>query len=118
MAIKKIKPNEPFDMGGTIYEYSIAPDGNIALKRLKTASNASKKEFESPTLADVKQFFASKGYSEEGAIKAWEHYEYGNPPWTDTHGTPVRAWKQKMNTNWLRPEYKLNESPRGGGMVM
>jgi hypothetical protein len=65
--------------------------------------------FVPPSLDEVKEFFRSKGYSEESAIKAWEHYEYGEPAWTDTAGKPVRAWKQKMNTNWLKPENKIVE---------
>jgi len=70
-----------------------------------------KNEFTAPSLEEVKEFFKSKGYSEEGAIKAWEHYDYGN--WIDTKGTPVKNWKQKMNTNWLREEFKIVENSSG-----
>jgi len=105
--MKKIKENEEFEMGGSVFSYHLE-GGTIKLKRLRELFERSKKpEFVPPTLDQVKEFFASKGYSEQGAIKAWEHYEYGG--WCDTHGTPVRAWKQKMNTNWLRDEFKLQE---------
>ncbi len=73
----------------------------------------SKGSFIPPTLNEVKEFFKSKGYSETGAIKAWEHYDYGN--WIDSKGTPVRNWKQKMNTNWLRDEYKIVDNSKENG---
>lgn len=80
-----------------------------------------KSSFVPPTLQEVKEFFKSKGYSEQGAIKAWEHYEYGEPAWHDANGKPVRAWKQKMNTNWLRDEFKIvenNSSEVSNGLVL
>jgi uncharacterized protein YdaU (DUF1376 family) len=68
-------------------------------------SKGRKKKFTPPTLEDVKVFFREKGYSEYGAAKAHEHYELAD--WHDTHGNPVLSWKQKMNTNWLKPEFKI-----------
>lgn len=53
MKIKKILPNEPFNLNGTIYEYIIGSKGEMILKRLKTAPKASKQEFIPPTLADT-----------------------------------------------------------------
>lgn len=68
-------------------------------------SKKQKTEFIPPTLEEVEAFFIEKGHSKAYAKKAFDHYEMGNPPWTDSHGTPVRAWKQKMNTNWVgKPE--------------
>jgi hypothetical protein len=55
--------------------------------------------FVPPTLEEVEVFFESKGHSKTYAKKVFEHYELGN--WHDTYGNPVKAWKQKMNTNWV-----------------
>ena len=108
--MKKINFDEEFNLDGNIYMFSKKESG-VTLKRIREAykHSATKliKGFTPPTLDEVKAFFKSKGYSDIGATKAWEHYELGNPPWHDTQGTPVRAWKQKMNTNWLRDEFKV-----------
>jgi hypothetical protein len=112
MKIKTILPNEEFIMHNKVFTYTVE-DGKLKITPLRSV-DVKKKGFVPPTLDEVKKFFKEKGYSEAGAIKAWEHYEYGEPKWTDTHGTPVRAWKQKMNTNWLKPEYlihKQNSTP-------
>ncbi len=119
MKIKQIKPQEPFDLNGTIYEYTIAPDGKLLLKQLKKASKRIKTDFMPPTLADVKEWFSEQGYSEEGAIRAYKHYTDHDANWHDSHGKKVKNWKQKMTNNWLKPEYKLNNNfPGSGGMVM
>jgi hypothetical protein len=60
-----------------------------------------------PTLDEVKIYFKENGYSDEAAIKAFEHYSLGN--WHDTNGKPVFAWKQKMHTVWFKPENKNNK---------
>lgn len=63
--------------------------------------------FVPPTIEEVKQYFNENGYTEQSAIKAFNHYSLGD--WHDTQGTPVRAWKQKMNTVWFKPENKKIE---------
>jgi len=67
-----------------------------------------RKKFIPPTLEEVKNFFEEKGYSEIGAIKAFNHYDLAG--WHDTNGKPVLNWKQKMNTVWLKDEYKLQNN--------
>ena len=108
MKLKQIEPNEEFIFSGYVFTANIE-DGKVKFKLIRKNEGKVKKGFTPPTLDEVKKFFKEKGYSEAGAIKAWEHYEYGEPKWTDTHGTPVRAWKQKMNTNWLKPEYLIKK---------
>lgn len=64
-----------------------------------------KKKFIVPSLEEVKQFFKEKGYTQESAIKAWNHYNFAS--WHDTTGKPVLNWKQKMNTVWFKEENKI-----------
>lgn len=61
--------------------------------------------FTPPLLQDVKDFFKAKGYTEQSAIRAFNHYDLAN--WHDTGGKPVKNWKQKMNTVWFKPENKI-----------
>ena len=60
------------------------------------------KKFTPPDISEVKKFFAEKGYTEESAIKAFNHYNLAE--WHDTNGNPVKSWKQKMNTVWFKEE--------------
>jgi hypothetical protein len=64
-----------------------------------TKEKTKKKIFTPPTQTEVIDFFKSKGADEKKAITAFEHYNLGH--WTDSHGAPVKNWKQKMNTNWI-----------------
>ena len=107
--IKEINEGEEFICHGYVFTFSIL-FGKAKFKLIRKHEGKPSKTFIPPTIDEVKSFFKEKGYSEEGAKKAWEHYEYGEPKWTDTHGTPVRAWKQKMNTNWLKPEYLIKKT--------
>ena len=60
-------------------------------------------QFKKPTLEEVKQYFTENNYSEEGAEKAFYHYDLAD--WHDVNGKPVSNWKSKMHTNWFRPEF-------------
>ena len=64
-----------------------------------------KSSFLPPGLEEVKAFFKEKGYTEEAAIKAFNHYDLAK--WHDTSGKQVLNWKQKMNTVWFKPENKI-----------
>lgn len=75
--------------------------GKYVLKRKEKV----KKEFIAPTLEDAIAFFASKGYSKEGATKFHEYYTVAN--WKDAKGKQVLNWKQKAIGNWFRDEYKI-----------
>lgn len=61
--------------------------------------------FTPPSIEEVKRFFAENGYKEVIAIKAYNHYAYGN--WHDASGKPVLNWKQKMSTNWFKEENQI-----------
>lgn len=66
-----------------------------------------KKKLVPPTQDQVIEYFLENGYSKEGAIQAFKYYSEAEPPWTDSRGKPVRAWKQKMRGNQFREEYKI-----------
>lgn len=78
-------------------------NGN-ALKESKVKESKVNR-FTPPLLQDVKDFFKAKGYTEQSAIRAFNHYDLAN--WHDTGGKPVKNWKQKMNTVWFKPENKI-----------
>lgn len=69
-----------------------------------TNKDAKSKKFFPPKLDDVKAYFEEKGYSEHGAIRAFEYYEAAD--WHDSDGKKVKNWKQKMIANWFKDEYK------------
>lgn len=54
-------------------------------------------------------------FPKELVQQAWQHYEDGkneNGEWTDSQGKIVINHKQKMRTNWLKPEHKTKpETP-------
>lgn len=66
-----------------------------------------KSSFLPPSVEEVKSFFKERGYAEEAAVKAWNHYELAK--WHDTSGKPVLNWRQKMNTVWFKPENRMVE---------
>jgi hypothetical protein len=70
-----------------------------------------KKVVQPPTLEEVKIFFKDNGYSEDAAVRAFNHYEQGKDEvtgqWRDSQGTPVVIWKQKVRTNWFNDKNKI-----------
>lgn len=105
--MKKIKPGEEFQMHDTVFTYSMSESGSISLKIVrKTESKPSKakKGFIPPSIEDVIKYFADNGYSEESAKKFHMSYSAGEPPWHDSQGKPVIAWKQKAINVWFKPE--------------
>ena len=67
-----------------------------------------KKEFEPPTLEEVKAWFIENGSTAEAGAKAWQYYTDGE--WIDSKGTPVKNWRQKMRGGrWLEDKPKANK---------
>ncbi len=64
-----------------------------------------KKAFIAPIVEDVIKYFLENSYSEHGARKAFEYYSVAD--WHDSKGNPVKNWKQKMNANWFKSEFKV-----------
>jgi hypothetical protein len=80
-------------------------NGNEYEKEEKT------KNYQNPTLQEVKQYFKDWGYSEKAAEKAFNYYEAAN--WHDSKGNKVKNWKQKMQSVWFKDENIIsNESKR------
>ena len=73
-------------------------------KRREDSKHDSKRKFKPPSLNDVVLHCKEKGFSAELAKRAFDHYDIAG--WHDAHGKKVRNWKQKINTNWLKPENK------------
>ena len=77
------------------------------VKESKVNKESIKKNFlfTPPTIEEVCLYFNQNGYTEEGAIKAFNFYDVEN--WVDSRGNKVRSWKQKMQSVWFKDEYKL-----------
>ena len=66
----------------------------------KKENENKKKNFEPPTLDEVKAWFTEQGSTAEAGAKAWQYYTDGE--WIDAKGQPVRNWRQKMRGGrWL-----------------
>jgi hypothetical protein len=73
------------------------------------ASEKPKSKETSPSLEEVRTYFSEKGYRDDIAVKAWNYYEAGN--WHDINGNKVRSWKQKMQSVWMKDEYRTQQKP-------
>lgn len=71
-----------------------------------TKKQKTKKEFIPPTIEEVISYFSENQYSVEAAKTAYNYYNIAN--WTDSQGSPVRNWKQKMIANWFTPKNKVS----------
>lgn len=76
-------------------------------ERILKDSRGKKSAFIPPTIDEVKNFFAEKGYCEQAAIKAFNHYDLDQ--WHDVKGKPVQNWRRKMNDVWFKPENKISD---------
>jgi hypothetical protein len=75
----------------------------------KNKNKKENKNFEPPTLEEVKSWFIENGSTAEAGAKAWQYYTDGN--WNDSKGQPVKNWRQKMRGGrWLEP--KPNAKPQ------
>ena len=99
--MKKIKENEPFEMGGQIWQYTL-DNGKIQLLR---SSKKVKKEFIPPSLQEVVDFFNVKGYTTESATAFYNYYS--TLDWKDKNNTPVKNWKAKALSVWFKEEAKI-----------
>lgn len=72
---------------------------------LHKQTNKTNKTFTPPTKDEVREYFKEKGYNDLTACKAYEYYNVAD--WIDSKGTPVKNWKQKMISNWMKPENKI-----------
>ncbi len=75
---------------------------NASEKEIKKIERANK--FAPPTQSEVISYFLEKGYTQESACKAFDYYDVAN--WTDSKGTKIKNWKQKMIAVWFKEENK------------
>lgn len=64
--------------------------------------------FKPPLVSEVIDYFIENGYKKEVAEKAFKYYD--SAEWEDSKGNKVKNWKQKMNGNWFKDEYKITLS--------
>lgn len=120
--LKQIKPLEPFEMSGRVFIYDLNESGALRLKELiGDEIKAIRKPipadaFNPPSLEEVIAYFKEKGYKQELAIKAYNHYKEGN--WRDSNDKPVKNWRQKMFTNWMKDDYKIDPNEESGEIKM
>jgi len=72
---------------------------------VSVSDNVNKKKvvrFTPPTLFEVLAYFEENGYSKQSAERAYKYYD--TAAWTDSKGSKVKNWKQKMQGVWFKPE--------------
>lgn len=105
-----ISPDTDFVMNGNVFQYSVV-DGSIQLKRIGVYDKKVKVKNPPPTLDTCYSWFPD--FPKELVKQAWDHYEDGKNEkgeWTDTNGKVVINHKQKMRTNWMKPERRIIET--------
>ena len=100
----KIDTHPDTDRGNTSSGTSIKIDTIDKLKENKPKE----RDFVPPSLEQVIDFFSEKGYTKESAVKAFEYYNVAD--WKDGKGNPVKNWKQKILSVWLKPENQIKET--------
>lgn len=109
MKLKEIKENEEFVCKGYIFKWQSKGSSLefVSIRKHDGKVKKVKPEFMPPTLADVTKYFVENGYPKELAKTFFDGYENGEPPWHDSRGNPVRAWKQKAIQVWFKPDAKV-----------
>ena len=105
--IKEINEGEEFIFKGYVFTCSLV-EGKAKFKLIRKHEGKPSKTFIPPTIDEVKGYFKEKGYSEEGAQKAFDYYTAGD--WKDSGGKQVKNWKQKVLGVWMRPEYLIKKT--------
>jgi hypothetical protein len=63
-----------------------------------------------PELFEFENYFLENGFPKELAYRAFKGYSEAD--WHDSHGNPVRNWKQKCQYVWFRPENLENKNQK------
>lgn len=113
--IKEIKVGERFKIAGKILIFE-REDNKLSVK--VTGEYEQFSEFDRPELGQVEDYFESKGYTRESAKVMWEYYEAADPKWTDKLGHPVKNWKQKALTVWMKNAEKIQDKKDAQKPVM
>jgi hypothetical protein len=94
----------------TTVENSYYEKPTIKRREEKKRKEVKERKFTPPSLEQVKNYFAERGYLEEIAIKAFDYYDCND--WKDQSGKPVKSWKQKMISVWMKDEHKIQKPGR------
>lgn len=70
-----------------------------------------KSSFIPPTLQEMKDYAALKGYSESCVITAFDYYT--EMEWVDANKKPIKSWKAKLISVWFKPEHKITTKTEG-----
>lgn len=92
-------------------EQPIINQQTTTYKNVKNEKKNNRVIFTPPTLQEVKDFFAEKGYSPEAGQRAFDYYNTAN--WKDSNGKQVKNWKQKMIAVWFKPENEQKKQING-----
>jgi len=104
--------NESTNAAPMPHQYTPANNKNDKNDKNKDKKKYIKKKlFNPPTIEDVILYCEEKGFDAVLANRAFEHYNIAD--WHDAHGKKVKNWKQKINTNWLKPENKRKPNKNG-----
>ena len=102
------------DANQTLANLAVNVNGNVSVNgsvKVTKEKKSIKKEFEPPTLEEVKAWFIEQGSTPEQGAKAWQYYTDGN--WCDAKGSPVKNWRQKMRGGrWLEVQAAAVEEKR------
>jgi predicted transcriptional regulator len=95
-------PNDTFSPAGkgaqTSHEKVPKRPPNRSKRRRVSSVDASRDVFVPPTEAEVREYAVSRGLPDFDAGRFVEFYAVNN--WHDSHGRPVRNWKQKFISTW------------------
>lgn len=88
--------------GNVTHSESVSNAPKVKVSKVKVD-----KVFTPPTALEVQDYFFNNGYSRESGSKAYEYYRTAN--WKDSRGKQVKNWRQKMQGNWFKDEYKIQK---------
>lgn len=99
--MKKIKPNEEFQLGDTVFTYTVNK-GSIALKKIRKENSTVKesKVFTPPTLADAKDYCDERKNGVDA--DAWHNF-YSSKGWMVGRNkmvdwkAAIRTWEKKLD---------------------
>lgn len=107
----KIDSNEEFSWDGQVWTLNRV-DSKVVLKKIREAGKI--KIHHPPSVKEVIDYFKSKGYPEELAIKFHDFYtDETNPSaqWKDSNGKLVKDWRKKAKSQWFKEDNKMRSTP-------
>ena len=95
-----------------VNEYKVFTELKENIEPQKEKKEKKQKEFTTPTIEEVKEYFESRNLLESTAQRFYDYYTAGC--WKDGKGNRIKNWKQKVIAVWDKPENrkKTEESIR------